>query len=119
MVRQKCSGIRRSYLDGHIYLSRKLAGTGHYPAIDVLRSVSRVTRAVSSDEQREAASLFRNNLSKLDELKLMIELGEYQPGENPATDLIVGKTDIIKNFLQQKMEDKTSFTEMLELLYAL
>lgn len=49
----------------------------------------------------------------------MIELGEYQPGENPATDLIVGKTDIIKNFLQQKMEDKTSFTEMLELLYAL
>ncbi|RYL00123.1 EscN/YscN/HrcN family type III secretion system ATPase, partial [Citrobacter freundii] len=86
---------------------------------DVLRSVSRVTRAVSSDEQREAASLFRNNLSKLDELKLMIELGEYQPGENPATDLIVGKTDIIKNFLQQKMEDKTSFTEMLELLYAL
>ena len=109
----------RSILDGHIYLSRKLAGTGHYPAIDVLRSVSRVTRAVSSDEQREAASLFRNNLSKLDELKLMIELGEYQPGENPATDLIVGKTDIIKNFLQQKMEDKTSLTEMLELLYAL
>lgn len=109
----------RSILDGHIYLSRKLAGTGHYPAIDVLRSVSRVTRAVSSDEQREAASLFRNYLSKLDELKLMIELGEYQPGENPATDKIVGKTDIIKNFLQQKMEDKTSFTQMLESLYAI
>ncbi|WP_410751975.1 type III secretion system ATPase SctN [Citrobacter sp. U14242] len=109
----------RSILDGHIYLSRKLAGTGHYPAIDVLRSVSRVTRAVSSDEQREAASLFRNYLSKLDELKLMIELGEYQPGENPATDSIVEKKDALMAFLQQKMIDKTSFEQMLEYLYAI
>ncbi|HGN9372268.1 TPA: type III secretion system ATPase SctN [Citrobacter pasteurii] len=109
----------RSILDGHIYLSRKLAGTGHYPAIDVLRSVSRVTRAVSSDEQREAASLFRGYLSKLDELKLMIELGEYQPGENPTTDSIVGKKEALMAFLQQKMVDKTSFEQMLEYLYAI
>ncbi|EPC0820134.1 type III secretion system ATPase SctN [Escherichia albertii] len=109
----------RSILDGHIYLSSKLAGTGHYPAIDILRSVSRVTRAVSDSRQREMASQFRTWLSKLDELKLMIELGEYQQGENPTTDFIVNKKEALMKFLQQKMTEKTSFADMLESFYAI
>lgn len=69
----------RSILDGHLYLSRKLAGQGHYPAIDVLKSVSRVFGQVTTPTHAEQASAVRKLMTRLEELQLFIDLGEYRP----------------------------------------
>lgn len=109
----------RSIIDGHIYLSRKLAGKGHFPAIDVLRSVSRLSTAVADAETLRAAASVRNTLSRLEELQLMIELGEYQPGENAATDEAIGKKEQIMSFLCQPEACGSAADETKEMLCAL
>nr|WP_318383145.1 type III secretion system ATPase SctN [uncultured Enterobacter sp.] len=109
----------RSILDGHIYLSRKLAGKGHFPAIDILRSASRVVSSICDPALLQRAAKIREYLARLEEMQLMIDLGEYQPGENAATDEIVDKRAAIDDFLKQPMSEGTLFTDMLEQLYAL
>ena len=103
----------RSILDGHIYLSHKLAGRGHYPAIDILHSISRVFPKVASPEHRQSAMEVRDMLGKLDQLQLYLDLGEYQRGENAANDRALDKQSAIESFLKQDMEQPSDFDSML------
>lgn len=91
----------RSILDGHIYLSKKLAAANHYPAIDVLSSASRVMPRVTSPEHREAAGLLRRYLAKYRDIELLIQLGEYRAGNDPEADVAVAKIGEINDFLRQ------------------
>ena len=101
----------RSILDGHIILSRKLAAANHYPAIDVLASVSRVMGAVTDREHRAAASRFRELLAKYQEVEMLIRLGEYQPGGDATADEAVAKIEQLKLFLRQGTHERSSFDE--------
>ena len=109
----------RSILDGHIYLSRKLGGKGHFPAIDVLRSASRVVSSICEPDQLRQAAKVREYLARLDELQLMVDLGEYTPGENAETDEVINKRSVIEKFVRQSMSERTDFVEVLEMLYAI
>jgi flagellum-specific ATP synthase len=95
----------RSILDGHIVLSRRLAAAGHFPTVEVLDSVSRVAGAISTREQREAATEFRRLLAAYREAKDLIEIGAYVPGSNPLVDRAVERKDAMDRFLRQGMED--------------
>ncbi len=109
----------RSILDGHIYLSRKLGGKGHFPAIDVLRSASRVVSSICDPQQLQQAAKIRDYVARLDELQLMLDLGEYTPGENPQTDEVINKRPAIESFVRQTLSERTEFKDMLEMLYAI
>jgi flagellum-specific ATP synthase len=95
----------RGILDGHIVLSRELAESGHYPAIDVERSVSRVMPAVAPREQLEAARRTRALLSRLSKARDLIQLGAYAPGHDPELDLAVRLQPQLMALLQQDMHD--------------
>ncbi|MEW4561498.1 type III secretion system ATPase SctN [Bremerella sp. JC770] len=103
----------RSILDGHIILSRKLAAANHYPAVDVLESVSRVFNSICSVDHQQAAGHLRNLMSKYQAVETLIKLGEYKPGNDAETDEAVRKIEDIRAFLQQKTHEKSSFDEML------
>ncbi|MCT8264238.1 type III secretion system ATPase SctN [Proteus terrae] len=109
----------RSILDGHIYLSRKIAASGHYPAIDILGSVSRIFQQITSTEQQKAALKIRQILMRLQDIKLLQELGEYRAGENELNDLAVNKQSAIEAFLIQSFKEKAEFQKTLNQLYAL
>lgn len=104
----------RSILDGHIYLSHKLAGRGHYPAIDVLHSISRVFQKVTTEQHRQFATKVRDRLSRLEQIQLYLELGEYQRGESEDNDNALDKKQDIEQFLQQKMDQAEPFEGMLK-----
>jgi type III secretion protein N (ATPase) len=103
----------RSILDGHIILSRKLAGANHYPAIDVLKSVSRVMNAVVTDAHMKNAARLRELLSKYEEVELLVRIGEYQKGSDPATDEAIAKNNAINAFLKQGINEKSTFEQTL------
>ncbi|WP_337051551.1 type III secretion system ATPase SctN [Proteus terrae] len=109
----------RSILDGHIYLSRKIAASGHYPAIDILGSVSRIFQQITNREQQEAALKIRQILMRLQDIKLLQELGEYRTGENELNDMAVSKQSAIEAFLIQSFKEKAEFQQTLNQLYAL
>ena len=97
----------RSILDGHIVLSRKLASAGHYPCVEVLDSVSRVTGAITTPEQRAASNELRRLLAAYREAKDLIEIGAYLPGTNPDVDRAIQLAPAIDIFLKQSTEDLT------------
>ena len=103
----------RSILDGHIVLSRKLAAANHYPAIDVLHSVSRVMDAIVTPEHRAAAGKLRELYAKYNEIELLVQLGEYKAGTDPLADKAIDRIPKIKEFLKQGTRDQASFDEML------
>ncbi|MGS0743099.1 type III secretion system ATPase SctN [Glaciimonas sp. GG7] len=104
----------RSLLDGHIILSRELASENHYPAIDVLASVSRVMNNVVTPEHRRLAARMRQLLAKHKEIELLVRLGEYQAGNDAEGDEAVKKIDNIKNFLQQPLDSILSFEKIIK-----
>lgn len=106
----------RSILDGHIYLSHKLAGRGHYPAIDVLQSISRVFSKVVSPKQAKAAAEVREMLGTLQQLQLYLDLGEYKEGENSENDRALSKQAEIEQFLKQDMAESSDFENMFNQL---
>ncbi len=106
----------RSILDGHIILSRKLAGANHYPAIDVLKSVSRVMKAVVTETHLKNASRLRELLSKYEDIELLVKIGEYQQGSDPAADEAIAKIDAVNAFLKQGIHEKSTFDQTLEKL---
>jgi flagellum-specific ATP synthase len=110
----------RGILDGHIVLSRDLAEAGHFPAIDVERSVSRVMTAVAPREQQAAARRMRALLSRLTKARDLIALGAYQPGHDPELDLAVKLQPQMAALLQQDMHDRApldpSRAQLLKLL---
>jgi flagellum-specific ATP synthase len=102
------SDAARSILDGHITLTRRLATAGHFPSIDVLESVSRVTGAVTSPEQRALATELRRLLAAHRDAKELIEIGAYVPGTNPLVDRARELAPGIDAFLRQDLHDASS-----------
>ena len=98
----------RSILDGHIVLSRHLAHAGHYPAIDVLASVSRLVGEVTSRDVRGAGDDVRRLMAAYKEKEDLIAIGAYQPGTDPLTDAAIAARNPIEGFLRQRVDDPSS-----------
>ncbi|MDR2396392.1 MAG: type III secretion system ATPase SctN [Puniceicoccales bacterium] len=109
----------RSILDGHIILSRKFASANHYPAIDVLASVSRVMNAIVPKEHNAAAGKFRNMLGKYQEVELLLRIGEYKKGSDAEVDEAIKKMPELNNFLKQSLTEKSHYDETVERMIAL
>lgn len=109
----------KSLLDGHIYLKRKLAEQGHYPAVDVLASISRVMSNVAVPQQCKAAAHFRELLARYEEIELLIRLGEYKAGSDPVADRAVQLRPRQMAFLRQDTRVPTPFSATLQQLEAL
>lgn len=103
----------RSILDGHIVLSRALANAGHFPAVDVLASVSRVMNDITTEEHRKVVSQVRELMATHKEASDMIEIGAYQKGSNPRIDRAVQAVDPIRIFLRQRTDERTELPESL------
>lgn len=106
----------RGILDGHVVLSRALAHKGHYPAIDVLQSVSRVMPNIVSKEHLEAARRFTSVLATYRTSEDLINIGAYERGSNPEIDYAIEKIGEINGFLRQQVDEKSEFTGIDELL---
>ena len=101
----------RSLLDGHIVLSRKLADRAHYPAIDILQSVSRLMTTVASDEHIRAAQKFREIYATYTDAEDLISIGAFSPGSNRRIDGSVALIDRIHNFLIQPIRQTSPFDD--------
>lgn len=106
----------RGILDGHIVLSPKLAASGHYPAIDVLASRSRVMDAVAGRDHRAHARTLRELVSRYNEIEFLVQVGEYRKGVDPLNDLALERMDAIRAFLRQASTEHTGFPSTLEQL---
>ncbi|MEY4941402.1 MAG: Type secretion component protein SctN [Verrucomicrobiota bacterium] len=109
----------RSILDGHIVLSRKLGASNHYPAIDILASVSRLMTAIASPEHLRSAGRIRQLMSKYQEVELLVRIGEYKSGNDPIADEAIRKLDAINGFLRQGLKENNSFPETLKAMHQL
>ncbi|MCU1379941.1 MAG: Flagellum-specific synthase FliI [Acidimicrobiales bacterium] len=109
----------RSILDGHIVLSRRLASAGHFPTIDVLDSVSRVMPAITSPEQRAAAIELRQLLAAHRDVKDLIDIGAYVPGNNVLVDRAIALEDQTRAFLTQSMDEQSVAAESWQQLATL
>lgn len=109
----------RSILDGHIMLSRRLGHKNHYPAIDVLQSISRVMSAIASGEHKALAGRLKNVLATYNEAEDLINIGAYKSGSNREIDYAVAKIGAVNAFLRQTTEEKFDFEEEIALLRAL
>lgn len=101
----------RSILDGHIILSRSLAASGHYPAIDVSESVSRVMEGIADEKHKKAARKLREVLATYAKQRDLILIGAYQKGSDPRVDYAIDKIDEVNKYLQQGLYEKMSFDE--------
>jgi flagellum-specific ATP synthase len=110
------SDASRSILDGHITLSRAIAHRNHYPAIDVLASVSRVMSSVTEPDNRKDAGKLRQLMAALAEAKDLIEIGAYSPGSNPVVDEAITRKSAIDAFLQQDTHEKSELQDTWRLL---
>lgn len=106
----------RSILDGHIMLSRKLAHKNHYPAIDVLQSISRVMSQIATKEHKQASGKLKNTLSTYNEAEDLINIGAYKEGSNKNIDYAVSKIEAVNEFLCQDVDEKYGFEEILSQL---
>ncbi len=106
----------RSILDGHVVLSRKLGQAGHYPAIDVLASVSRVFDAVSTPDHRRDALRLRSLMAKHAEIQFLLQVGEYKSGADPLADDAIARHDAINGLLRQRPDEPSDFAESLQQL---
>ena len=106
----------RSILDGHIILSRQLAEAGHYPAIDVTASVSRVITAITDEEHQRLNQRLRELLSKRREIDLLIKVGEYKSGADKLADEAIAKHDRLNEFLRQRHGETDTMENVLERL---
>ncbi len=113
------SDTARGVLDGHIILSRKLGHKNHYPAIDVLQSISRCMSSIVAKDQKESAGKLKNVLATYSEAEDLINIGAYKHGSNPNIDYAIAKIDAVNNFLMQNVEEKFLFEEIVEQMDAL
>jgi FliI/YscN family ATPase len=107
-----CDAVR-AILDGHIILSRRLAAGGHYPAIDVLHSISRLSTALATDEHLSAARTVREAMATYEESRDLIELGAYAAGSNPALDAAIRMRPEITSFLRQDTSTKAGLADSI------
>lgn len=104
----------RGISDGHIVLSRELAAKNHFPAIDVLASISRVMTKVASKEHKIIASHLRDLLSAYKQSEDLISVGAYAKGSNPKVDKAMAVYDDLMNLLRQQMDEKSNINELFE-----
>jgi len=109
----------RSLVDGHIHLSSALADAGHFPAIDILRSRSRLFEMLAEPTQREHAARFRHWLARYDELEFLLQVGEYHPGADAEADLAVRHHPELLKFLRQPRDAPCTLTQTRQQLAAL
>lgn len=106
----------RSILDGHIVLSRSLAARGHYPAIDVSESISRVMDSIIDEDHRDAARKLREVVANYEKERDLILIGAYEEGSDPKVDYAIEKIDEVNNFLKQSVQERFSLDEAIDLL---
>lgn len=106
----------RGILDGHIVLSRSLAAKNHYPAIEVLKSVSRLMSEIADKEHKSNASRLRDLLATYENSEDLINIGAYVKGSNPNIDKAIECHDSILGFLKQGIDESTSFEEVKDML---
>ena len=109
----------RSILDGHIMLSRKLGHKNHYPAIDVLQSISRVMGQIATREHKAVAGKLKNVLATYNEAEDLINIGAYKSGSNKNIDYAIEKIDKVNEFLLQGVDEKFNFEDELAMLNAI
>jgi len=109
----------RAILDGHIVLSRELAMENHYPAIDVLQSISRIMPDIVDPKHKEYAGKFVETLARYRKLEDMINLGMYKEGSNPQVDYAISMIEKLKAYIRQGMDEKRDFSDCLQGLYCL
>lgn len=106
----------RSILDGHIMLSRKLGHKNHYPAIDVLQSISRCMGQIATKEHKVLAGKLKNVMATYNEAEDLINIGAYKAGSNKNIDYAVSKIDEVNTFLMQGTDEKFTFDEEIDML---
>jgi flagellum-specific ATP synthase len=106
----------RGILDGHIVLDRKLGQKNHYPAIDILQSISRVMSSIATKEHKQLAGTLKNVLATYNEAEDLINIGAYKNGSNPDIDYAIKKIKDVNAYLCQDTEEKFSFDEEIKLL---
>ena len=109
----------RAVLDGHIVLSRTLAESGHYPAIDAEASVSRLMNSIVTPQQIKSVMLFRHLYSKYQQNLDLISVGVYQPGTDPEIDAAIESWPKLQQFLKQQLDENISFSESIAQLECL
>jgi flagellum-specific ATP synthase len=108
----------RAILDGHIVLSRRIAESGQYPAIDVEASISRVMQEIAKPDQIQAARHFRQTLSTYQQNRDLISIGAYQPGSDPRIDNAITLWPRMQKFLAQDLRERVDFAASLTALKA-
>jgi flagellum-specific ATP synthase len=106
----------RGILDGHIVLSRSLANKNHYPAIDVLASISRVMPNIIGEEQKQTSSEIKNLMAVYKEAEDLINIGAYVKGSNSNIDMAIDKIISINSFLKQGTYDKIEMDEVISIM---
>ena len=118
-ITEPVSDTVRGLLDGHIVLSRRLASQAHWPAIDVLESISRLFPDITPPEQRTAAQTLRELLAAYRDHEDLISIGAYRAGANPTVDVAIAMREEINRYLRQAIEEQSSVdsarTELLKL----
>lgn len=104
------------FIDGHIVLSRKMAHKNHYPAIDILQSISRVMSSIASKEHKQFANQLKNVLATYTESEDLINIGAYKSGSNKEIDYAISKINVVNNFLTQNVDEKFTFEQTVDLL---
>jgi flagellum-specific ATP synthase len=110
------SDTARGILDGHIVLSRKMAHKNHYPAVDVLQSISRCMSGIATKEHKALSGKLRNVLATYNEAEDLINIGAYKSGSNPEIDYAISKINQVNEYLMQSVDEKFVFEEEMELL---
>ncbi|MCH5260687.1 MAG: flagellar protein export ATPase FliI [Lachnospiraceae bacterium] len=109
----------RSILDGHIMLNRRLAHQNHYPAIDVLQSISRCMSQIVDKEHKSLAGQLKNVLATYGEAEDLINIGAYKSGSNPKIDYAIEKIDAVNAFLMQDVDEKFDYEQAVDLMRTL
>lgn len=118
-LNEPVSDETRSILDGHIVLSSDLSRQNHYPAIDVLDSISRILTHIVDKEHLQLIGQIRKVLSNYRKNELLIRIGEYKPGSDKDADFAIKYIEKVNRFLKQQVDEKSSFEETLQQLRAL
>jgi flagellum-specific ATP synthase len=107
------SDAMRGLLDGHLWLSRELANRGHYPAIDILESISRVMVDIVEPEQMQNVNDIKRLIAVYRDIEDLVNIGAYSPGSNPQFDLAVNAYPVINNFLQQGLHEGIEYSQAI------
>ena len=109
----------RGILDGHIVLSRGMAQKNHYPAIDVLASISRVMSAAATKDHKQVAGQMKEVLATYRDAEDLINIGAYRSGSNPSIDYAIEKIDAVNSFLKQGTDEKFDFDDIVSQMKAI